>query len=220
MPSPAIRPPADIERSPKTEQLMAALTLQQRTFIELYFQHGCNAAAAVRAMRGKTGPGKRGDPEKEAARAFTHQADVQAAIASLRADWEHDARLRTATTVLAVSEVAHADLGDLVDEAGQLRPLRDIPAATRRALAGVKVRRTAKGTAEIIEYKLFPKVEALGLLARIQGLVGRTSDEPPAPIAPGGLTINFHFTNEGKRYDEPVLEVKNGNGQHDGNGHG
>jgi phage terminase small subunit len=69
--------------------------------------------------------------------------------------------------------IAMADLGKAYDEHGRLRPIHDIPADTRRAMAGVKVFEEFEGrgedrvqVGEVREVRFWDKNKALELLGK------------------------------------------------------
>jgi len=87
--------------------------------------------------------------------------------------------------VRVLLNVMEADIADIFTPEGQLRGILDIPEDTRRAIAGMKVRRVESqkndllGIDEtIIEVKFWPKVQAAEAMARITGLTGDTKAAP------------------------------------------
>ena len=75
-----------------------------------------------------------------------------------------------------LTRVGFSDIAKLVDERGTIIPLRDMPIAARAAIASVKVtkynRNALDGKQEdVVELRLWPKLEALVTLARYHGLL-------------------------------------------------
>lgn len=93
-------------------------------------------------------------------------------------------RVRADAVLLEISRIANSDVAELFDpHSNALRHPRHIPLDARRAIASVRVgreRRTVRNHAQnqttttvieqIIEYKLWPKNDALGKLASYLGL--------------------------------------------------
>lgn len=64
--------------------------------------------------------------------------------------------------------VAFSDVGELVDEFGFFRNLRDLPRSVTAALAAVTVKAT--GGAPVVSFRLADKLRALALLIQILGI--------------------------------------------------
>ena len=115
---------------------------------------------------------------------LARNAQVAARIAFLR--HERESAARAAATVDAgrvqaeLEAVAFSDIGDVFDisDGGALRvrPLPRWSPATQRAIASVKVRRVLEGRGEdarpveVIEFRLWPKIEAIRTLREHMGL--------------------------------------------------
>ena len=71
--------------------------------------------------------------------------------------------------------IAFSDVGEMFDEAGQLRNIEDLPPEVRSALSSLKiVRKTGGGPdsgACVYELKLWDKLKALEILAKHFGLL-------------------------------------------------
>lgn len=105
-------------------------------------------------------------------------ARVQAFLESRLRKQEKRLELRTERLDELLAELTEFDPAELVDEAGNVKPLRSLPTAVRRALRGVKVRETwAKGTdteparqdGRVVEVRFGAREEAIGLAYRRLG---------------------------------------------------
>ena len=75
--------------------------------------------------------------------------------------------------LVGLAEIASIDIADIFDENNVLRPLKEIPAYVRRAIAGIEVEELFEGRGESREHigrnrklKLSDKVRALEILAK------------------------------------------------------
>jgi phage terminase small subunit len=122
----------------------------------------------------------------------------------IRAAVEAGKRARAQRTEASADQVigeltalAFSDLGQVLDFAGgtlRLRPADQIPEAARRAIASVKVRRYVEGKGdaaqevELVEFKLWSKLEALAKLGQHLGLFKERHEHAgphggPIPVA-------------------------------------
>jgi phage terminase small subunit len=73
-----------------------------------------------------------------------------------------------------LKRLAFSDLGDIFDKTGALKPLHEIPADARRAIAGVEVVQRSMGEDEepevVRKVKLWDKTKSLELLGKHLGL--------------------------------------------------
>ncbi len=151
------------------------LTPEQQRFVDEYLID----RNAVQAYR-RTVPGT---PYRSAAtlsgrmlKKVEVKAEIDAALASER----KRLRIGAETVTREVARLAFADLLEVEDAKGKFRRLRDIPIDLRRAISSVKVRREkaqrpnrggTRVTAEVIEYKLWSKPDALEKLMKRLGLI-------------------------------------------------
>jgi phage terminase small subunit len=151
------------------------LTDKQAAFVREYLID-LNATAAYQRAGYKVGPGRR------AARAnssrMLSKAIIQEAIQAGMAERARDAGITAKRVLEEIALVAFSDIGDLVEfttDGIRFREQAVISAAARRALCSVKVRREVGGEgvpdADVIEFKLWPKVPALQQLAQHLGLL-------------------------------------------------
>jgi transposase len=93
----------------------------------------------------------------------TQRTEVKATMNAYNAEVARNCGLDSEKVIREEMRLAFSDLGDLYDEDGKLRPVKDIPKDARRALK--EVRSTPAGT----EYKLHDKKAALGNLHKFLG---------------------------------------------------
>ncbi len=158
---------------------MPRLTARQQRFVEEYLTDLNATAAAKRA--GYSEPTARQMGSENLSKPDIQEALREAQARRLRtlAEQHPDSPAVDPTrTLRELAAVAFSDLGDLVlftEQGIRFKPADQIPEAARRAVCAVKVKRTL-GTAneppsEVVEFKLWPKVEALKLLAQHLGLI-------------------------------------------------
>lgn len=118
-----------------------------------------------------------------------------------------------------LARIAFSDVGDLVDDSGNLTPLYRLPIDTRRAVSGVKVRRQVRRregeddvTDSEIEYKLWSKTDALQKLCTHLGLAQEiTPLDVLLATLPADVAANVRTLLAG-----PVLDAGAGEGAPDG----
>ena len=99
--------------------------------------------------------------------------DIEAAIAAAHKAQLKRIRMSADDVLVGLAEIASIDIADIFDENNSLRPLKEIPAHVRRAIAGIEVEELFEGRGESREHvgrnrklKLSDKVRALEILAR------------------------------------------------------
>ena len=118
--------------------------------------------------------------------------DIKAVVDAIRHDYRRGLRIDTRRTLREAAGIAHADLGDLFeadpDNGGLPKPRKwsDVPPSTRKAIQTTKITRrrlcekgrkgeTTEWEVESLEFKLFPKMDAIKTLCAYLGL---TTDAP------------------------------------------
>jgi phage terminase small subunit len=93
---------------------------------------------------------------------------------------EEAIRVSAALVIKEAGAIAFSDIGDVIDFSGpvpELKPAHQIPEHARRAISSVRVRRYTEGRGEhareveIIEFRLWPKMEALRTLIQSLGML-------------------------------------------------
>ena len=151
------------------------MTPKQQRFVDEYLID-LNATAAYK----RAGYKSVGNSAEVSAARLLRNVQVAAAVKAAQ-----DARSRatdvTAKQVLAeIALLAFSDIGQILDFSGTdvtLRPANEIPESARRALSSVKVKRQLEGSGdaarevEVVEFRLWPKLEALEKMAKHLGLL-------------------------------------------------
>jgi phage terminase small subunit len=151
---------------------MSALSPKQLRFVDEYLVD-LNATAAYKRA-GYKGQGR--TAENNASRLLGN-AGVQQAIQERIGRRARETQISAERVLKEIAAVALSDLGELVEftaEGIRFKPEGEIPEAARRAVSGVKVRKEygeGKAVADLVEFKLWPKVEALKQLAMHLGLL-------------------------------------------------
>ena len=160
-----------------------ALTLKQRRFCEEIAADGNAVQAYFRAFGRTTSKGKRRSYQgaSKSAQRLLQNALIQAEIEASQAEYAKRVGVSKERALSEVAAVAFADPADAFDRdpnGGPLvaKKLHDIPAATRRAIQSVKVkrRRIAGGGDEVyeveeVEYRFASKLDALEKLFKKLG---------------------------------------------------
>jgi phage terminase small subunit len=149
------------------------LTDLQKRFVQEYLID-LNATAAAR---------RAGYSEKTASRIgpeLLGKTCVAEAIAAEQSKLLNKLGIKAKNVLQEYERLAFSDIGDILDFSGvdpKLRPANEIPKDARRAIASMKVKRYREGRGEnareveITEFKLWPKLDALGKLAEHLGVL-------------------------------------------------
>lgn len=138
---------------------------RQERFVAEYLIDLNAGAAAVRA-------GYKPDNARQVGYAMLQQPHIAEAIAQAQAEQLKSVEISAARVLEGLGRVAFSDLAEMVDPAtNSLLPLHQMPARVRAAIASVKLTKknltTGDGVVDdIVEIKLWPKVQALELLAK------------------------------------------------------
>jgi phage terminase small subunit len=148
------------------------LTPKQQRFVREYLIDLNATQAAIRA----------GYSEKTAysiGNENLRKPEIAAAIQAAQAARSRRTEIDADQVLLGLAQLANSDIGDILDfsaDLPRLRPASAIPAAARRAIASVKVKRHGEKTGddaqvvEVQEFKLWDKLAALRELALHLGL--------------------------------------------------
>jgi phage terminase small subunit len=145
------------------------MTPRQVRFVQEYVKDCNGTQAAIRAGYSQNGA-------HVAGQRMLRNVAVKAAIAERQAVIAEKAELSAVRVLEELRRLAMADLLSCFDERGHLKPLKDIPADARAAIASVKVTKqnltTGDGIVDdVIEIKLWNKNQALDTLAKHLGLL-------------------------------------------------
>lgn len=149
-----------------------SLTPKQLRFVQEYLVD-LNAAEAYRRAGYKSQGKAAGD---NAARLIANDS-IAKAIADAQADRARSSSITAERVLREIAAVAFSDISELVEFTANGINLRNpdaITEAARRAIGSIKIRREGgtdfKPPADVIEFKLWPKVQALQQLAQHLGL--------------------------------------------------
>lgn len=122
----------------------------------------------------------KGHPQYGHTKKGTHHARTRARAAG-KARALKELEITAERTMRELGRVGFSDVGALFDDAGQLAPLKALPASVRATVASVKTLKTnlvsGDGAQEVTrEVKLWDKMSALNTLAKHFGLVTDKQD--------------------------------------------
>lgn len=148
------------------------LTENQRRFVDEYLIDLNATQAYRRAFPGTT----YATAAVEASR-MLKKPNVVKEVKAARSALAKRSRITAEKVLREYARIAFSDVGDMVAADGKIAPMRNIPLEARRAIASVKVGRsktTRLGEESVeeceVEYKLWPKTEALNKLFTHLGL--------------------------------------------------
>jgi phage terminase small subunit len=200
------------------------LTPKQQRFVEEYLVDLNATQAAVRA----------GYSAKVANREGTRLlSNAVISLAILKRQERRAARVEVSQdqVLRELALLGFSDIGEILDFTGAAPRLRDahgIPERARRAIASIKVKRYVEGPAkddeepnvvEVMEFKLWPKPQALELLARHLGML-KDRATPSEGEVNVGLTIVFGADLSHYPQPQAAIDVTPGGNGTGGNGHG
>jgi phage terminase small subunit len=160
-----------------------ALVPAHQRFLDLYVQ-GMTGTAAMRLVDPTL---KR--PEVRASKILARE-DVRAALAELNEDIAARAGIEAAQVLREIAHVAFADIRELYDDGGELRPIHELTREQAAQIAGVEVEETAVDGAPVgrlLKIKRESKLRALELLANHPAIF------PDATQQPGGNVFNIQI---------------------------
>lgn len=113
---------------------------------------------------------------------------VTARLAALQSIADEDFRDMAAIVIRELAAIAFADVSDMFDDSGAIIPLADLPRSVTAAIAAIAIRASGKGGAttdepKTVSVRMFDKLRALTLLARIFGLEGRDEGKDSWPAS-------------------------------------
>lgn len=155
------------------------LTPQQLRFVDEYLVD-LNAVAAY-ARAGYKASSERN--AKTCSAAMMRHPGIRRAIETAKRHRSIVTGVTAERVLEEVAALAFSDVGDLLDLSGptpKLKPVNEIPAAARRAIASLKVRTDPSDPekkAQIIEYKLWDKPSALTQAGKHVGLFAEKREE-------------------------------------------
>lgn len=149
-----------------------ALKLKQQRFVDEYLIDLNATQAAIRAGYSPRTAASQGER-------LLRNAEIRAAVTEGRRRQQERTEINADRVLKEYARLAFSDIGQVLDFDGvepRLRPVNQIPADARRAIASVKVRRFWEGSGEdareveMTEFRLWEKLGALRALADHLGL--------------------------------------------------
>jgi phage terminase small subunit len=138
---------------------MKALTARQRRFVSEYLVDNNATKAAIRA-------GYAPIAARITASRLLDKPHVVAALNQRTAALLQKVELEAADLLRANAEIVQFDPAELLDDAGNYKPLRDVPAAVRRCIRRIRVHKVNLTTGDgkvdtVVDYEVFDKHPAL-----------------------------------------------------------
>lgn len=147
-----------------------SLTSKQQRFVEEYLVDLNATQAAIRA-------GYSVKTAKQQGQRLLTNADLQAAVAAALAGRSERTKVTADTVLLRLAEALEADLADIHDDAGTLKPIREWPAIWRKGLVtGLEVEELFDGRGEGREHIGRIRKVKMADRTRIIELIGKHVD--------------------------------------------
>lgn len=136
-----------------------ALNAKQERFCQEYLKDLNATQAAIRAGYSENTAGQQGHD-------LLKNPEIQSEIDRLKAERSRETKIDANWLLTRLAAEAEADLSDLYDEDGRLKPVKDWPEIWRKGLvAGVKTAVSEDGVA-IIDVKVSDRVRRLELIGK------------------------------------------------------
>lgn len=138
------------------------MTPKQHRFVEEYLID-LNATAAYR----RAGYAAKGNAAEVNAARLLRNAQVQAAIVEAKAARSAETGINAAWVLKRLAEEAFADMADLYDEIGRVKPVKDWPLVWRQGLvAGVEVETIGEGAGHVTKIKISERIKRVELIGK------------------------------------------------------
>lgn len=138
---------------------MGKLTAKQARFCAEYLIDSCGGRAAVRA-------GFSAHSADGIACRLLRKPQVAAELARLRAQLAERLQLDAERVLRPLLEILEVDLGDVFDEGGSVRPLKELAPALRRTLSSIEVEELDGRVGRAVKVRSWDKVRAAELLGK------------------------------------------------------
>ena len=138
------------------------MTPKQQRFVEEYLID-LNATAAYR----RAGYAAKGNAAEVNAARLLRNAQVQAAIVEAKAARSEETGINATWVLKRLAEEAFADLADLYDETGRVKPIKDWPLVWRQGLvAGIEVETIGEGAGHVTKIKISERIKRVELIGK------------------------------------------------------
>ena len=139
-----------------------AVTPKQQRFVEEYLID-LNATAAYR----RAGYVAKGNAAEVNAARLLRNAQVQAAIVEAKAARSAETGINAAWVLQRLADEAFADMADLYDEIGRIKPVKDWPLVWRQGLvAGIEVETIGEGAGQVTKVKISERIKRVELIGK------------------------------------------------------
>jgi len=180
-------PTASSRRAYTRRQDVDQLTALERAFVNAYVADPFADRVAAFAVAGYRIPSGRERDVRAAASRVLKKTRVVAAILRARARQISQTDISAVKTLRELACIAYANPADMFDNDGKLLPIKAIPPNVQRALLSMehKIER-GKNPDTILKWKMQPKLAALEILMKHQGLL---DDNINIQLRAGGIPI-------------------------------
>lgn len=165
---------------------MAKLTQKRETFARLYVEYG-DASKAYREAFPASQKWKDAAVHVAASRLLS-DAKVSLRIEELKKKRSQKLDISENRVLAEIAAIAFSDVGELADEQGGFKGLKNLNPATRRAVKSVRFKRYIEGKGEeaqqveIIQVDMHPKLPALERICEIKGITAPKGTEKPVSV--------------------------------------
>ena len=136
------------------------MTPKQQRFIEEYLIDLNATQAAIRA-------GYSAKTANEQGARLLANVSVRSAIAEAKTKRSEDTQINAAWLLTRLAQESVADLSDLYDELGRVKPVKDWPLIWRQGLvAGIEVEMIGEGAGHVTKIKISDRIKRLELIGK------------------------------------------------------
>jgi phage terminase small subunit len=133
---------------------------RQRLFVAEYLKDLNATQAAIRAGYSAKTASSQGER-------LLRNVEVSAAIAEAKADRSERTKVDADWLLTRLANESVADIADLYDEAGNVKPVKDWPLIWRQGLvAGIEVERIGAGAGAVTKIKISDRIKRLELIGK------------------------------------------------------
>ena len=162
------------------------LTKKREDFARLYVEYGC----ASEAFREAFPASRRWKPESVHRKASELLKDVKvlSRIEVLRNKRAEKLDISENRVLAEIAAIAFQDVGDLADDSGGFKGVRNLKASTRKAIKSIKFKRFLDGrseeakSVEITDIQMHPKLPALEKICEIKGITAPPVSQRPVQV--------------------------------------
>ncbi|WP_257541059.1 terminase small subunit [Sphingobium sp. CFD-1] len=136
------------------------MTPKQQRFVEEYLIDLNATQAAIRA-------GYSAKTAKQQGQRLLTNVDVATALTEAKTARSEETGINAAWVLTRLAQEAYADLADLYDEQGRVKPVKDWPLVWRQGLvAGVEVEAIGEGAGHVTKIKISDRIKRVELIGK------------------------------------------------------